>query len=279
MKIHGFNKHLYMEQDDDGSGSGGGSPPPPPPPDGDEMVSKKETDKHVAGERRKHERAQKAMQKKLDDQAAEIEKLKAKTAPPPPPPPPTPPLPPLPPGDSPGGQVDGKLEIMEQRFNRQIDDLQGQVSAANQVANDERELRLQLERSQLIDKALVEAGVISKHLTQARRFFDPQVVMDELEERWMFKTTSGNIVEIGEGIAFEMPDNLKSTKMRGGAGTTGGIPNKKKVAQTLLDAAKKKMTDLSAAMKKEGPKNALLAQFTRAKNEVKRLESELVVRN
>ena len=67
--------------------------------------------------------------------------------------------------------------------------------------------------------------------------------------------------------------------MRGGAGTTGGIPTKKKVAQNLLDQAKKKMTDLQAAMKKEGPKNNLLAQFTRAKNEVNRLEEELAVRS
>jgi hypothetical protein len=32
-------------------------------------------------------------------------------------------------------------------------------------------------------------------------------------------------------------------------------------------------------MKKEGPKNNLLAQFTRAKNEVNRLEKELTVRS
>ena len=61
MMIHGSNKHLYMMPDDgDGAGGGGAgsgsNPSPPPPPSGDDgMISKKETDKQAAAQRRKHE--------------------------------------------------------------------------------------------------------------------------------------------------------------------------------------------------------------------------------
>lgn len=270
MKIHGINKHLYMMPEGDDSG-GGGAPPAPPAPPEEQMISKAEADKQAAQQRRKHDRQMKEMQKKMEEQQAELEKLKSKPAPPTPPngnPNPT--------GDP---AVDGKLEIMEAKFSRQIEDLQGQVQSANEAAEAERQKRLQLERQQLIDKALAEAGVVTKHLVQARRFFDPQIEWDQLEERWMFRTQSGNIVEIAEGVAAEMPDNLKSTKMKGGAGTTAGMPAKKKAQHDALQAAKKRMTEIQAEMKKAGPKNHLLAQFSRAKNEVARLEKELADRN
>lgn len=271
MLIHGINRHLYMMPDDDPTGGGGGSPPPPPPPTGDEeMISKKEADKQAANLRRKYDRQLKEQQKVNEELRAEIEKLKNKPAPPAPNPNPNPGANPV---------VDGKLEIMEAKFTRQIDDLKQQAKNANDLAAAERDKRLKLERQQLIDKALAEAGVVPKHLVQARRFFDPQIIMDEVEERWMFQTQSGNIVEIGEGVAAEMPDNLKSTKMKGGAGTTAGMPAKKKAQHQSLEKAKKKMADLKAQMQKEGPKNHLLAQFSRAKNEVNRLENELAVRN
>ena len=287
MKLYGYNKHFYMSPEGDpGVGSGGSgdsaegnSPPPPPPPpsmgDDEPMISKREADKQRAEQRRKHERSMKEIQKRMEAQEAELEKLKKQQA-----------APPAPPtgartvGATEEDTTAGKLEIMEQRFNRQIEELQKQVADAQGTAQEEREKRLSLERAQLIDKALADAGVAPKLLVQARRFFDPQVVWDKLEERWMFETTTGNMVEIAEGVAFELPDNLKSTKMKGGSGTSSGMPAKRKAQHAALEAAKKRMSEAKAEMKAAGgAKNHLLAKFTRAKNEVSRLEKELTVHN
>lgn len=280
MKIMGINKHLYMAPDDPAAGGGGGgganppAPPAPPEPPAAASYTQQQKDADEAKLRRRYEREIKATKKQLEEQAAELEAFKQREAANPLPPSIQPPAPGgAPPADG------GRLELLEKRFARTEQELNDRVKAAEEAAAKEKASRLGLQRDQLLDDAIRNAGVMSKHTTQARRYFLSQVEWDDLEGEhggWMFRTVKGNLVPIEDGVAEELPDNLKPSRMpHGGAGNTNGLPASKQRKTRELEEAKKKLSDLKLAYSRGGGKSSDMMAFTRQKGVVKQLEREL----
>lgn len=273
------NGGVYMAPEGDGAGAGGGGstgtqdpPNPPAPPEPPKTYSQKEKDADEAKLRRRYDREIKELKKQLEQQNEAIESLKKKPDP-------------VPPSTNPSGDptTDGRLELLEKRFARTEEELNEKIKAADQRAEAEKRTRLNLQRDQLLDEALRDAGVMGKHMTQARRFFLPQVEWDDLEGDnggWMFRTRNGNIVPIMDGVAEELPDNLKPSKMKhGGAGNTNGLPGQQQRKHRELEDAKKKLAELKEAHRRGGGKQSDMMAFTKQKKLVQALERELSTPN
>jgi len=226
--------------------------------------SEDEVNNREAKMRRSYERRMREMQAEFDKKIAGLE-AKISTTPPPPPPS----------ADS-DSQDSGKIELLTRRWEQREKELQAQIDAQNTAMEQERKRRLELQRSRMLDDALLKAGVSEKNMKIARRYFGPDVVWDELDETFMFKTPSGNMVSIDDGVQEFLPDNLKPSKiLRGGAGTHGGMPSSNATrSQRALDEAKAKLAEYKAAATKN-PNNALMSQFSKQKQIVARMEREL----
>lgn len=266
MFLTGLTRQLYLAPDDP---AGAGAPPAPPAPPPTKTYSQQEKDADEAKLRRKYEREAREAAQAAKEREAELEaKLNAPT----PPAPPTP-APGTPPADP---QAAGNLEIMEARWKREREEQQRQLDEVKELAEKEKQTRLNLQRDQLLDNALRQAGVQSKHMLQARRNFLPQIEWDKVDEKWMYRTQKGNLVEILDGVAEELPDNLKPSRMpNGGAGNTGGIPASKQAKHRELEAAKQTLAQLKEKHRLGGGKQSDLAAFTAQKRVVDSLERGL----
>lgn len=278
MIIHGVNKHLYMSPDGDGAGGGGGTSsgtatppaPPAPAPPAPKTYTQQEKDTDEAKLRRRYDREIKELKQTAAKQTASIEELKAQA---------TNPLPPsiTPPASD--GSTEGRIELLEKRYARTEEELNTKIQAAQDAAEQEKQTRLRLQRDQKLDEALREAGVLGKHMIQARRYFLPQVEWDELEGEtggWVFRTRDKNFVPILDGVAEELPDNLKPSKMKhGGAGNMSGLPQHQQRKQRELEDAKKELAELKEVHRQRGGKNSDMMAFTKQKRLVEALEREL----
>jgi len=264
MKIFGHNTYRYMQpESDDGSGSGGSTtvtPPAPPAPPAD-TFTKAEVDNREAKMRRTFERKQReqeaAFQKQLDE-------LKAKVNAPAPIP-----ATPAATGD------EGRLELLEARWAREREDLVNRIAAQEATASQEKKTRMDLQRDRQLDDALQTAGVAEKNFKLARRYFAPDIIWDELDQEWMFKSTTGNLLTIVDGVQEYLPENLKPSRIaNGGAGTQSGLPGRALRAQRTLDEAKVKLQELHDAAMKNKTDNAALARFSAQKTLVRSLEAD-----
>ncbi len=263
MKIHGYNRHLYFEEESDLSGGGVGAPPAPPPaavePPAPGMLTQSEVDGREARMRKANDRKLREMEASHKKQIEEIKAQISSSAPP-----------------APNASEEGQLEIQQRRYERQLEDMRAQVEALQANTENERKLRMNLQRDRLVDDALAGAGVTEKNVKAARRYFMPDIEFDELDQAWMFKNEKGNLLSISDAVSEYLPDSLKPSKIaRGGAGTQGGVPQRAQRAQRGLDEAKKELSDLQAKIAKNPNDNGLLTQFTRKKQQVRQLESDL----
>lgn len=268
MKIFGYNKHFYCAPEDDAAGSGSATSdaaiktPPAPPEVKDKTYTQKEKDADEAKLRRRYDREIKEQKQKIDQLTSSIEELKSKV------------------DRSTHDPVDpvaaGQQEIEQRRYQREMEELRAQIAETKTAAETERQKRLELEKSQLLDNALLSAGVNEKHMLMARRYFAPQIVWDDLDQKWMFTTKNNNLVEIADGVQEELPDNLKpSALQRGGAGTNSGLPVHKQRKAKELEEAEKKLQDLKEAARRNGRDQTAFAAFTRQKRVVQLLQQEL----
>jgi hypothetical protein len=260
-------------EENDPPGGGSGGPPPPPAPPSDKTYSQKEKDKDEAALRRRYDREIKQLKVENEKLSAEITDIKEmlKSSPPPPP---TPPVPGAPPADP---HAAGQAELDQRRRDRELAEMNERISIAEKAAADEKQKRLELEKQQLLDDAIVSAGVTEKKMKMARRYFLPQVEWDDLDAKWMFRLSSGSLVEIADGVEAELPDSLKpSLLQQGGAGTQAGMPLQRQRKTKELEEAEAKLKTLKEAAAKNGRNHGALSQFTRQKRVVERLRNELV---
>ena len=262
-----------------GSNDGGNTPPPPNDPPSEKTFTQKEVDSREAQLRRRYDREIKELKQERDKQASEMDQLKAdieslKNTPAPQPPGGGNGSPP-PPGDS---SVEGRLQIMEQRFQRTEEELNRKIAEANQRAEEEKKNRLELERKSSLDKALEKAECRSKNMEMARRFFAPQIVWDTVDACWAFKLASGDhLVTIEEGIDAELPDEWKSPKNQGGAGTQGGMSTTTSRQQRTLQEEEQKLSDLKSKATANPSDRGAMMEFTRQKRKVQALRDGLKV--
>ncbi len=263
MKIFGRNWYLYLAPEEGGEG-GVAAAPPVPPADPVEPTPVTYTQAEVDG---REARARRAHERKLRELEAEFKKkidaleAKVNAAPAPTPIDPT---------------EEGKVEILQRRHERTIQELNERIAAQEAAVEAERQKRMDLQRDKLLDDALSNAGVASKNLKAARRFFLPDIVFDELDAKWMFQSPSGSLSDIEDAVQEYLPDSLKPSKIaRGGAGTQGGIPARAARAQRSLDEAKQALAQMKADCAKRPNDNGLLTKFTRQKQLVQQLESDL----
>jgi len=264
MKINGHNRHLYLQEDDDLNGGGVGAPPAPPvaavEPPKPPVLTQAEIDGREARMRKANDRKIRELEASHTKQLAEIKAQLAAR----------------PNAPAPNAAEEGQLEIQQRRHERDMQEMRAQVEALQANSENERKLRMSLERDRLVDDALASAGVTEKNVKAARRYFMPDIEFDDLDQAWMFKNEKGNLLSIHDAVQEYLPDSLKPSKIaRGGAGTQGGVPARQASAQRGLDEAKKELAQIEAQVSKRPNDNGLLTQYTRKKQQVRQLESDL----
>lgn len=270
MLLFGMTR-LYMEGAGDPP-AGGGAPPAPPAPPPAKTFTQQQKDADEAKLRRKYDRQLKEQQQALEKAQQEAEEARKKLAardanPLPPTPNPTP---------DPNDPNAGQLEILQKRFEREREEREREINALREQTEKERQTRLKLQRDQQLDQALREAGVQSKHMVQARRYFLPQIEWDKVDEKWAFRTLKGNIVDIVDGVSEELPDNLKPSRMpNGGAGNVNGTPAAQQQKARALKEAEALLAELKDKHRRGGGKQSDLAAFTAQKRVVDQLKRAL----
>ena len=153
------------------------------------------------------------------------------------------------------GQIRQTTERYERLQKRHEDEL---VKVREEVAT-ERKAREQAEiqqreadRQRALTDALSRAECTD--VSRAARYFDSQVVYDDVESRFLFRDENGDLTDVADGLKSEMPDYWKPASIRGGSGATSGSPgssrgsNKSKVdaLQKQLDEAMQKVANTRA---------------------------------
>ena len=273
MIFFGQNKHLYLEEEDDATGAGGAPPaiadPPADPANqlGGETFTKKQKDADEAKLRRRYDREIKELKAEREKDRKLLEEIRAAQTNPPPD------------ADPPPSDLAGRMELMEKRHERALEELRVERDNAKAARETEREKRLEIEKDRLLADAIAACGVDPKNRLIADRYFKPCIVWDELEEQWLFKTKAGNLVPVMDGVAEELPDNLKPSRLKhGGAGSSSGMPPARAHAQKELEAAEKKLTDLKEKARRNGARGEFMAAFRRQKVVVDGLRKALATK-
>lgn len=261
MKISGINRHLHLDEagPEGDSGSATTTAPPPPPPA--RTFTQDDLDQAAAKQRRAYERNAREQQADFDRKLAEAQaKAGTQTT--------------QTPTDDPTGA--GLYEVEKARWERSQAELKAQIERLEGGLATERQTRKELERDRQLDEAMAAVGIPEKNFKLARRFFLPDIVWDEIDGAWLFKTPKDNLIGIRDGVEEFLPENLRPSRIRnGGAGTSGGLPAAAARTQRDLEQAKAALAQAEAALKKRPSDNALLTKFSTAKQKVKQLELDL----
>lgn len=169
-----------------------------------------------------------------------------------------------------------KIEILEKRFQQKEKDYQEQL-ARERTAREEAERKHKLtERDRLLAEALDGVGVVNK--TIGFRYFKDQIVEDEIDGTWMYRTHDGKIVPIKEGVEFELPLELKPSAIKaGGTGVTGATPGGRKTSlQKQLEQIEADLSNLGKQhAQTRGADEHVLARFQQARREKARILEEM----
>ena len=176
-----------------------------------------------------------------------------------------------------------RLQLLEERSKRKEDQLQKQIQkiqeeadrkvqeAQSQAEERERKLR-ETEMERQLESAIAKVGVIDRKM--AYRFFKPQVEWDELESQWAYKTESGDLVPIEEGVASECPPSLKSTSLKSGAGShQTSPPAEKSSTDKQIEEKKKQIAELQKSYRGHHD-DTKVTQLRNLKRELQALEAE-----
>lgn len=256
-------KYRYQapEPGDDGATGSAAPPADPPPPPPANTFSKEDVDAREAKMRRAYERKMRELEASHAKALADLE-AKIETS-----------SPTQPPSD---GEGAGQLEIAQKRWERERQELQGKIESLNSNFEKEKQNRLNLQKERLLDDALASVGVSKENLMVARRYFEPDIQWDELDQEWMYRTNKGHMVPILDGVEEFIPDTLRPPKIaRGGAGTQAGVPARVQRAQRELEQEKARLAELKNAVQKNPRDNSLLANWTTQKHKVAQMERNL----
>lgn len=169
------------------------------------------------------------------------------------------------------------LRKLERKSERELKAKEDKLASLEAQLEKEKATRRDLLRSKLLDDALDAAGgVVDRKL--ALRYFSPQVVWDEDTEEWLYKTDSGDLTDISDGVILEMPEHLKPSKLRaGGSGTNKTKPAVSRSAvKTKLDEAIAELAVLEKRAK--GARNGsdpVIEQWDAKRREVEKLKNQL----
>ncbi len=165
----------------------------------------------------------------------------------------------------------GHWEVQRARYDSQIKELNTKLQTTEQELVKVRDERMSMERDLEIDKALSSQTVQCIDVDNARILVRDRVSWDPNEEEWFFRTKSGNILPVKEGIESELPDYLRAPALRqGGSGQTGGQQTKAKYRE--LEAKRKELEAVKMEVQKQPRNNELLVRASRLRREITDLE-------
>lgn len=164
--------------------------------------------------------------------------------------------------------LQARLEIMEKRAKQREDELNQAIERERKAREAAEEKERQAERVRLLMDALELVGVENKEL--GKRYFNSQVIWDEVDERWAFKMQDGKVVALKEGIELELPPELKPSKLRSGAGATGSTTAGKTSKQKELEQLDARISNLKKEIQQRGGSAPIL---------LGRLDQEIQKRN
>lgn len=222
----------------------------------------KEADRRQKEMRLKHEKQLKAQKEETDKLKAQLEELLAATKK-------------ADSSASPDDAVSVKLELMEKRFQQREAELLETLSREKKAREDAEHRHRLNERDRLLSEALDAVGVNNK--TLAIRYFQNQIIEDELDGEWMYKTLDGKVIPIREGVEFELPPELKPPAMRsGGTGQSGNVPAGKTRVQKQVEQLEAELSNLMKASEaRRGSDPHLIDQFQAKQRELKTLKAEM----
>lgn len=205
----------------------------------------KERDRREKEMRLKAEKAEKKLQAELDTMRKQMEELTGSVK--------------KPKDGEDAETLQVKLDLLERRAKQQQEELQGQIERERKAREAAEEKERQNERLRLLTEALDAVGVQNKEL--GKRCFKDQVVWDEVDERWAYRTQDGKVVALKEGIELELPPELKPSTLRAGTGSTGSTTAGKGKAQKELEQIELQMSNLQKEIQRRGSAPILVGQF------------------
>jgi hypothetical protein len=263
-------RRTLLSPDGEGSGDQNQEPPKPPEAGGGEgkTFTQAQVDEFIKKRVKNHERDNKALQlqlKQTQDTLTQVQEqlktLQQKSNEPPPPAP---------------DDVQGQLTLMAERHRREVEGLTTQIETLKKQGEAEVRRRREVERDRELTESLTKAECTD--LKVGKRLFAPQIIYDDVDDKWVFQLEKGSgIVSIEEGIEEELPDYLRKARSRGvGSGSSGngsgGTRNLSTQARQL-ETEEKKLEKLALAAKSGKPSD--IQQYQVQKAEVTRRKREL----
>lgn len=235
------------------SGGGGGGTDPATPPV--RTFTQAEVNKMIASDRRKLQAELTTAQSKIAELQQKMDELAAQGS-----------------SGSANGADAGQLEILRGRYERQTTELQNQIKKLEADVTSERSARREIERDRMVTEALSKVGCID--MTAGLRYFLPQIIFDDEEQKWQLRTKNGNLVDIADGIAEEMPNFLKPASMQnGGSGSRASSPKAQQIRRDL-DKARQVLEEIKKKATQTGARQGDLVDYERQKRMVAQLEAQ-----
>lgn len=169
-----------------------------------------------------------------------------------------------------------RMDLLERRHEQEKTELLLKLEASERSRAEIEKLHKETERKRSLRDAIDMVGVTNRSL--AERFFAPQVVEDELDGGWVYKTSDGRIVPIKEGIELEIPSELKTSILKGsGTGVTGTAGGSKSKLQREFDENEQEMSNIQQQIRsRRGADNAaLLVRFDQLKRKKNELHAQM----
>jgi hypothetical protein len=176
--------------------------------------------------------------------------------------------------EPPKDDLKGQMELMENRYKQQITSLQQQVETTSSQLKLETIRRLETERDKELNEAL--AAVCCIDPIGGQRYFKEQLEYDDSDQKWLFRTKSGGLVTILDGVTESLPPYLRPSQMpQGGSGTPSRGSPKLASKQRQLDVEKKKLADMHEKTSKTGGRMSDVLAYKKQKEIVTALERDL----
>lgn len=181
------------------------------------------------------------------------------------------------PSDNHDKTLDGKLEAQQRKYEGQLEEIKRKLDEAEKGRLAAEQKQRLVERDTELQQALVASGCVD--LVGGQRYFVPQIEWDEDDQKWMFRTKSGHLLSVAEGVEQELPKYMRNSSMATGGSGTGSSKDKKRTeTQNKLKEEEAKLEQLAKEMRRNQNADQFAAAVLKQRAVVQKLKQELAVK-
>lgn len=229
---------------------------PPPDTENDKRFSQKDLEHHVGNRLKKLKQELQAKDETISSLTKRLEDIEAQLT-----------------SKGTPDPEKGTWEVTQKKMQAQIDSLTQLVEQHKKDAENAKREKEISERDARLRSLLREAGAIDPDKA-AFRFIYPDLVKDD--DEWVIRMPNGSTAQITKDVLADiLPDNMKSSELRGGGSGSHAAGAKRKQRESELKLEEDKLAELEKQCRAQPQNNTLFIEKNRQKRKVESLRAAI----